>query len=90
MSGLVPSDTDYRIFRDFGRIPGMDFAHYHNGYVYHTKYDSINSITMAVLQQTGNNMLDLIKGFANSKQLANPKVGRQKEGANYLIIFNVL
>jgi hypothetical protein len=32
-SGVIPADTDYRIFRDFGEIPGIDMAFYRNGYV---------------------------------------------------------
>lgn len=72
-SGLIPSDTDFRIFRDFGGIVGMDFAHIVNGFRYHTRYDHIDYITHAVLQRTGDNCLALTQTFANSEYLDDPK-----------------
>ncbi|XP_053679531.1 endoplasmic reticulum metallopeptidase 1-like [Anopheles nili] len=69
-SGLIPSDTDFRIFRDFGHIPGLDFAHIFNGYRYHTRYDSVQYLSPAVLQRTGDNMLALVRLIANGEQLA--------------------
>eukprot|EP00731_Ephydatia_muelleri_P019134 Em0011g1174a len=77
-SGLIPSDTDFRIFRDFGHLPGIDTAYYSNGYVYHTEYDIPSAIPDACIQRAGDNLVALVKGVANSPFLAHP--GDYKHG----------
>lgn len=72
-ANLIPSDTDFRIFRDYGNIPGIDLAYNRNGYVYHTKYDRFESIALGTYQHTGDNLLALCKALGNANELANTK-----------------
>ncbi|KAJ8717542.1 hypothetical protein PYW07_005472 [Mythimna separata] len=58
-SGLIPADTDFRIFRDFGKLSGVDLAWSSNGYVYHTRLDTPEQVPPAALQRTGDNVLAL-------------------------------
>ncbi|XP_064544316.1 endoplasmic reticulum metallopeptidase 1-like [Drosophila montana] len=68
-SGIIPSDTDFRQFKSYGNIPGLDMAQFINGYVYHTKYDVIDVIPREALQNTGDNILGLVRGLANATEL---------------------
>ncbi|XP_017115304.1 endoplasmic reticulum metallopeptidase 1 [Drosophila elegans] len=71
--GILPSDTDFRIFRDYGNIPGLDIAQFSNGYVYHTKFDSFDVVPGRSVQSTGENVLSLVRAFANASELRNTK-----------------
>ncbi|KAF8773225.1 Endoplasmic reticulum metallopeptidase 1 like protein [Argiope bruennichi] len=85
-NGLVPSDTDYRIFDHFGDIPGLDFAYVKNGYVYHTKYDVPEAITEGAIQQAGLNLLNLINNAMISSDMKN--VEKQKK--LHLVFFDFM
>ncbi|XP_037954984.1 endoplasmic reticulum metallopeptidase 1 [Teleopsis dalmanni] len=70
---FIPSDTDFRVFRDYHGLPGLDMAHTLNGYVYHTKYDNFGNLERGTYQTTGENVLALTWALANAKELENPK-----------------
>lgn len=47
--GIVPGDTDYRIFaQDYGKIPGLDVIFLLGGYFYHTSYDTLERLLYAL------------------------------------------
>lgn len=68
-ANVIPSDTDFRIFRDYGGIPGMDLAQSTNGYVYHTQHDTDGIVPDGTLQHTGDNLLALTRALANAEEL---------------------
>ncbi|XP_045455107.1 putative endoplasmic reticulum metallopeptidase 1-A [Melitaea cinxia] len=65
-SGIIPSDTDFRIFRDFGAINGVDIAFIKGGNVYHTRNDKADFIQEGVIQNAGDMLLGLIRELADS------------------------
>ena len=50
----------FRIFRDYGHIPGLDIAFVRDGYIYHTEYDTSERIALASIQRAGDNVLAVL------------------------------
>jgi len=74
---FIPSDTDFRIFRDHGAVPGLDMAYQYNGYVYHTKYDRAEIFPRGSFQNTGDNLLSLIREISSAPELEDTSVSGQ-------------
>uniref|UniRef100_A0A3P9HE06 Endoplasmic reticulum metallopeptidase 1 n=1 Tax=Oryzias latipes TaxID=8090 RepID=A0A3P9HE06_ORYLA len=85
-SGIIPSDTDFRIYRDFGNIPGIDLAFIENGFIYHTKYDTADRILSGSIQRAGDNILAVLKYLLMSEKLADSSEYRHGN----MVFFDVL
>ncbi|NOK39858.1 M28 family peptidase, partial [Corallococcus exercitus] len=64
-SGLVGSDTDFRVYREHG-LPGLDLAFYEDGYAYHTALDGPERLEPGSLQHLGDGVLALVRELARS------------------------
>jgi hypothetical protein len=62
-SGIVPSDTDFRIYRDQGGLRGLDLATVRDGYAYHTALDRPERIPPGTIQHLGGTLLGLARGL---------------------------
>ncbi|XP_078070220.1 endoplasmic reticulum metallopeptidase 1 [Mustelus asterias] len=85
-SGIIPSDTDFRIYRDYGNIPGIDLAFIENGYIYHTKYDTADRIPLGSIKRAGDNILAVLQYLATSEELADSTQYRH----GTMVFFDVL
>lgn len=68
-SGIIPSDTDFRIYRDFGGLAGIDMAYITDGWIYHTPLDDVAHVPAGSMQRAGENVLALSVAIASSPQL---------------------
>ncbi|XGW10233.1 hypothetical protein V3C99_012038 [Haemonchus contortus] len=71
-SGLFPGETDFRVFRDYGRIPGLDLAFVQNGYWWHTEFDEGKRIAIGSIQRAGDNVYATVLHLLQSPNLSNP------------------
>ncbi|XP_039756630.1 endoplasmic reticulum metallopeptidase 1-like isoform X2 [Pararge aegeria] len=83
-TGIIPSDTDFRIWRDFGNITGIDIAFIKWGNVYHTRNDKPELIQDGVIQNTGNMLLNLVREVADCRELV------VKEPASTVVYYDYL
>ncbi|KAF8655116.1 hypothetical protein HU200_061250 [Digitaria exilis] len=81
MFGIIPGDTDYRIFaEDITNIPGLDIIFVLGGYFYHTSYDTLENLLPGSIQARGENLFNLVKAFTNSMLLKENEMSNAKDG----------
>eukprot|EP01083_Nonionella_stella_P066496 175140_1 len=88
-TGLIPGDTDYRIYSSVGAVPGLDFALLFNAYDYHTHKDDLSGIDPGQQQHTGDNMLAVVRGLLQSPFM-DPSNNNAKVQAEAVVYFDML
>eukprot|EP01135_Chromosphaera_perkinsii_P003790 Nk52_evm36s255 gene=Nk52_evmTU36s255 len=88
-SGIIPSDTDYRIYRDFGEIPGIDIAFIGNGYIYHTPLDDGEHMVAGSMQRAGDNLVNVVKEIVRKPIVINNEDEIHRDGAVYFDVCGI-
>jgi len=53
----------------------------YNGFVYHTKFDRFKVISRGALQNTGDNVLSLVRSISNAEEMYDTEVGNRNNSA---------
>jgi hypothetical protein len=72
-SGLIPGDTDFQVYRDYGGVPGVDMVFISNGHVYHTALDTPERIDRGSVQRAGENVLAVTQALVKSPFMVDAK-----------------
>jgi hypothetical protein len=59
---VLPLDTDYHVYREAG-MSGIDLVPYGDSYAYHTSLDRSDRLSRRTLQESGDNVLALLRGL---------------------------
>ena len=62
---MLPNDTDLTVFREQGKIPGLNFAYIDDHFNYHTQQDDIQHIDQRSVEHQGSYLLPLLHHFSN-------------------------
>jgi len=67
---MLPNDTDLTVFREQGKIQGLNFAFIDDHFNYHTQQDDLRHLNPSTLAHQGTYLMPLLNYFSNSN-LAN-------------------
>lgn len=62
---MLPNDTDLTVFREEGKIQGLNFAFIDSHYNYHTAQDNLANLSPKTLQHQGTYLMAMLNYFAN-------------------------
>ena len=65
--GYIKSETDYKVYKEFGGLRGLDVAFYKPRDIYHTLGDNIKNINQKSLWHMLSNTLDFVTAIVNDK-----------------------
>lgn len=72
-SGLVSSQTDYKVYVDEAKMRGLDIAFYKSRSLYHTKYDNIHSQSLSGLSHMMSSAISVLISMAEAQSYDNNK-----------------
>lgn len=63
---MLPNDTDLTVFREQGKIQGLNFAFIDDHFNYHTQQDDLKHLNPSTLAHQGKYIMPLINYFSNT------------------------
>lgn len=63
---MLPNDTDLTVFREEGKIQGLNFAFIDSHYNYHSAQDNLANLSVKTLKHQGTYLMSMLNYFGNA------------------------